>query len=119
MLYFIADSTTVHSAHFAGNILMSGKESAAVTAGTIAVTKPITYISIDDTKAYTLADGVDGQIKQIIVTGVSGTPLGTITPTNCAGGNVSSGAGILLDAVGEAVTLLFTNSKWNVISLRV
>ena len=119
MLDVIADATTGHSAHFAGNILMSGKESAVVTAGTIAVTKPITYISIDGTKAYTLADGVDGQIKQIIVTVAANTPLGTITPTNCAGGNVSSGAGILLDAVGEAVTLLFTNSKWNVISLRV
>ena len=76
------------------------------------VTTAITEINATSaTHTAALADGADGQVKTIINTSTSGTNAITITPTNRRG--YSS---ITLDKEGETVTLLFKNSKWQVIA---
>ena len=63
------------------------------------------------THSAAVGDGADGQIKTIINVSTSGTNAITITPTNRRG--YSS---ITLDKEGETITLLFKNSKWQVIA---
>ena len=76
------------------------------------VTSAITEINATSaTHSAILADGADGQVKTIINVSTSGTNAITITPTNRRG--YSS---ITLDKEGETVTLLFKNSKWQVIA---
>jgi len=80
---------------------------------TIAVNVTTAITTINATSAtHTggLADGSDGQIKIIINVSTAGTNSITITPTNLRGGT-----SIVLNAVGETVTCLFKNSRWNVI----
>jgi len=82
------------------------------TALVIDVTSAITEINATGgTGAASLADGADGQIKTIINTATSGTSAITVTPSSRRG--YSS---ITLDKEGETVTLMFKNSKWNVIA---
>jgi len=76
------------------------------------VTAAITEIDATSaTHSAAVGDGSDGQIKTIINVSTSGTNAITITPTNRRG--YSS---ITLDKEGETVTLLFKNSKWQVIA---
>jgi len=63
------------------------------------------------TAAVSLADGSNGQIKTVLNTSTSGSNAITITPTNLRGGT-----NVVLNNVGETVTLLFKNSNWNVIA---
>ena len=82
------------------------------TATAVNVTTAITEINATSaTHTCALADGSDGQVKTIINTSTSGTNAITITPTNLRGYTT-----IVLNAPGETVTLLFKNSKWNVIA---
>ena len=80
-------------------------------AGAIPVTHAIVNMTVDGTKAFTLADGADGQIITLTCVAATNTPDGTITPTNRNGF-----ASLDMDAVGETFTLMFSNSKWNVVS---
>ena len=76
------------------------------------VTTAVTLINATSaTHSCDLDNGVDGQIKTIIDSSTSGTNAITITPTNLNGYST-----ITLNAPGETVTLLFKNSKWNVIA---
>ena len=76
------------------------------------VTSAITVINATSaTGAVTLADGADGQIKTIINISTAGTNNLVITPANLRGYT-----NITLNAPGETVTLLFKNSKWNIIA---
>ena len=78
-------------------------------AGAVDLTSQITHFtSTGAAQALTLADGTVGQIKTIIHIVDGGS--GVLTPTNFGGGT-----NITLDAVGDTVTLIFTNSKWHVI----
>ena len=63
------------------------------------------------TGAVSLADGSNGQFKTVLNTSTAGSNAITITPTNLRGGT-----NIVLNNVGETVTLLFKNSNWNVIA---
>ena len=63
------------------------------------------------TGAVSLADGSNGQVKTVLNTSTAGSNAITITPTNLRGGT-----NIVLNNVGETVTLLFKNSNWNVIA---
>lgn len=60
--------------------------------------------------ALSLADGSDGQLKTVLAVGTGANTI-TITPTNLRGFTT-----ITLNAEGETATLLFKNSKWNVIT---
>ena len=72
----------------------------------------ITEINVSSaTHTAALADGTDGQIKTIINISTSGTNAITITLTN-----ERSYSSLTLDKEGETITLLFKNSKWQVIS---
>ena len=105
-----ADATTGHALRVQGNLLLS--ESAAVSAaGAIPLTKPVVLLTIADSKAYTLADGVPGQIMTFVVVATSGSPAGTLTSATRNGY-----ASVGLDAPGESVTLMFHGAKWNIIS---
>lgn len=76
------------------------------------VTSAITEIDgTSNTSTVTLADGSDGQIKTFINVSTSGTSAQTITPTNLRGYT-----SVILNAEGETVTLLFKNSRWNIIA---
>ena len=76
------------------------------------ITSAVTEINATaGTGAVSLADGANGQIKTFLDTATGGTNAITITPTSLRGGNT-----IALNAEGETVTLLFKNSKWNVIA---
>ena len=76
------------------------------------VTTAITVVNATSaTEAVTLADGSDGQIKTIINISTAGTNNVVITPANLRGYTT-----ITLNAPGETVTLLFKNSKWNIIA---
>ena len=63
------------------------------------------------TAAVSLADGSNGQVKTVLNTSTGGSNAITITPTNFRGGT-----NIVLSNVAGTVTLLFKNSKWNVIA---
>ena len=76
-------------------------------AGAIDVTTAITWIVTTGVNALTLADGVEGQTKMIVMKKDAGN--GTLTPANFAQGTT-----ITFDAVGDSVSLLFTNSGWHV-----
>ena len=79
--------------------------------GAANVTTAVTLVdATSGTRAITLADGADGQIKTIIDTATSGTNAITITPTNLRGHT-----SVALNAPGETVTLMFKSSKWNII----
>ena len=76
------------------------------------VTSPITEIDgTSNTSTVTLADGSDGQIKTFINVSSSGTNAQTITPTNLRGHT-----SVILNAEGETVTLIFKNSRWNILA---
>lgn len=72
-----------------------------VATGAVSVVKRTTLITIDGTKAYTLANGtIEGQRKSIRVTTAENTPNGTLTPTTFA-----DGTSIDIDAAEEFVEL--------------
>ena len=61
----------------------------------------------------TLEDGADGQVKIIVNNSTGGTNAVEITPTNF---NAGSGTKVSIDAPGRSVTLMFKDSKWNMIA---
>ena len=86
---------------------------ATFTSGAIDVTTPISFISVTGTQAYTLAAGSAGQLKILICTATSGTPVGVITPVASASDGYNT---ITFNVVGENATLIYANSGWNVLS---
>jgi hypothetical protein len=85
-----------------------------VTSGVIDVTTPITFISTTGTVAYSLAAGSAGQIKMLVCTVAASTPVGVLTPVASANDGYNT---ITFNAVGETVTLLYTNSGWMILAL--
>ena len=74
--------------------------------GAIDVTSLITEITTTGADAYTLVNGILGQVKIILAADVSGG-TGTVTPTNVQGGTT-----LTFDAVGESITLIYTSLGW-------
>jgi hypothetical protein len=95
--------------NLAGKTLMS-ETTTSSGAGAVAVTGSIHEITTTGADALTLADGTEGQVLFVVMTVDGGN--GTLTPDNLAGGTT-----ITFDAVGDAVTLLFTNSTWFVVGI--
>lgn len=74
--------------------------------GEIITTTNITFISNPDSAGnFTIGDGVDGQLKIVIMTNNSGGHVCTLQGSTLA-------QNITLDAAGKTATLLYTNSKW-------
>tara|TARA_B110000483_G_scaffold208845_1_gene254763 strand:+ start:380 stop:826 length:447 start_codon:yes stop_codon:yes gene_type:complete len=80
------------------------------TSEAIDVASSITHINTTaGVHAGAMADGNNGQIK--IITMITDGGNSVVTPTNFANGST-----ITFEDVGDTVTLLFTNSKWTLIS---
>jgi hypothetical protein len=92
--------------------LLMGKSSAQVLtgAGAVNVTSQITHIVTTGADALTLADGIEGQTKLIVMRTDGGD--GTLTPTNLAGATT-----ITFNDAGDTVSLLFTTGKWYIMSV--
>jgi hypothetical protein len=100
----VTGNLTVSGAFIGGRQTISG-------AGAINLTTLYTEITTTSADAYTLANGVIGQMK-IIVMVVDGGDA-TITPTTFA-----NGTRVVMDAVHDSVTLIYGASGWQVIASR-
>ena len=102
--------------YFFKNMFVDGNSATpiVVTVGAIDVTTPVSYLSITGTKASSLAAGNQGQIKVLICTAVSGTPIGTVTPVASANDGYNT---IIFNAVGETAVLMYANAGWYILSL--
>lgn len=74
-------------------------------AGAISLAETVTLLTTTGTNAYTLADGVEGQIK-IISMKVDGGDA-TVTPTNFV-----NGTSIVFNDVEDTITLLYQTTGW-------
>ena len=90
-------------------LLLNQSAQALSGAGAVDVTSQVTLVtSTGASQAITLADGTVGQVKTIIKVVDGGSSV--LTPANFNGGTT-----ITFDAVGDAATLIFFNSNWNII----
>lgn len=93
---------------FSNPLYLTGSEDLA-NAAAASLTKTTTYFTTSAAETGTLAAGANGQIKVLAMAGDSGDMV--ITVSNA--GWKSSGTGtITFNDIGDAVTLLYTNSKW-------
>ena len=113
------DPTTGHALELQGNLCfgatpddLTGAASGSKTV--IPVTSPVSHLTADGATNchFSLADGVEGQIKILCCKAVpnSGTP--TVTPANFG---TTGDTTIVMNAVGESVMLMFTNARWNML----
>ena len=79
--------------------------------GALSTTTGVSLISTTDTEEYTLADGIEGQIK-ILVMKVDGANA-TITPDNLVGYTA-----IRFNDVEDSVQFLYGSTGWNIIALQ-
>jgi hypothetical protein len=96
---------------FVNPLFLTGSEDLASTAAAN-VRLTTSYFSTAAAETATLAAGTDGQIKVFAMAADSGDMV--ITVTN-AGWKTSGTGTITFDTIGDACTLLYTNSKWYVI----
>ena len=73
--------------------------------GALSLTTAVSLITTTGTEAYTLADGIEGQIK-IISMKVDGGNA-TVTPANYI-----NGTSILFNNVDDTITLLYQSTGW-------
>ena len=79
--------------------------------GAISITTGVTFITTTGTEAYTLADGIEGQIKIIVMKGDGGNA--TITPDNLVGYTA-----VRFNDVEDSVQFLYGSTGWNIIALQ-
>ena len=79
--------------------------------GAISTTTGVTFISTTGTEAYSLADGVEGQFKIIIMKARVGNA--TVTPDNLVGYT-----SVRLSGVNNNFQLLYGSTGWNIIALQ-
>jgi len=90
-----------------------GQASEALTNASTAIDVTSAISEVDQTAGATalaLPDGSDGQLKTVLAIGTGANTI-VITPTNLRGYATAT-----LNAEGESITLVFKNSKWNVIT---
>jgi len=93
---------------FQNPIFMASSEDVA-DAGAIDLTVASSYFTTAAAETATLAAGADGQVKYLAMAGDGGDMVVTVTNA----GWKSSGTGtVTFNDIGDAVTLLYTNSKW-------
>ncbi len=79
--------------------------------GALSLSTGVSFISTTGTEAYSLADGVEGQIKVIIMKARVGNA--TITPDNLVGWT-----SVRFTAVNNNVHLMYGSTGWNIIALQ-
>jgi hypothetical protein len=77
--------------------------------GAISLTKTATYIATTGAATATLAAGVNGQIKTIMM---SAYVANCVITVSSAGWKTSGTGTITMSAIGQGVTLQYINSKW-------
>lgn len=85
------------------------------SAGAIDPAVALTFLSVDGTKAYTLAAGtVSGQRKMIRCTSATNTPAGTVTGAFQNG--AAAATGLAFNAAEDTVHLVWNSalSKWSI-----
>jgi hypothetical protein len=93
---------------FINPLFLTGSEDLA-SAAAASLTKTTSYFTTAAAETATLAAGTDGQVKVLAMAGDTGDMV--ITVTN-AGWKASGTGTITFNDIGDAVTLLYTNSKW-------
>jgi hypothetical protein len=93
---------------FTNPVFLTGSEDLAAS-GAASTTLTTSYFSTAAAETATLAAGTDGQVKAFAMAADSGDMV--ITVTN-AGWKTSGTGTITFDTIGDACTLLYTNSKW-------
>ena len=83
------------------------------TTGEIDVTTPVSFLSVTGSTTFSLPAGSTGQIKILVCTVAASSPIGVLTPIASANDGYDI---ITFDQVGQAVTLIYTNSAWVVLS---
>ena len=73
--------------------------------GALSLTTAVSLISTTDAETYTLADGIEGQIKVISMKVNGGNA--TVTPDNYV-----NGTSILFNNVNDTITLLYQTTGW-------
>ena len=104
-----------------GNVTTTGAivngTSTISAAGAIPLTARVCSMSLPNgAAAFTLPNGTNGQQLTIVVTAVTGTPDGTISPVSS---NFQGFSTLDVDALGETFELLFINSKWHLLNYRI
>ena len=89
-------------------INLTGSEDLA-DAGAASLTLTSSYFTTAAGETSTLAAGVEGQVKVLAMVGDSGDMVTTVTN---AGWKASGTGTITFDTIGDAVTLMYINSKW-------
>jgi hypothetical protein len=89
-------------------IQLTGSEDLA-DAGAASLTLTSSYFTTAAAETSTLAAGVEGQVKVLAMVGDGGDMVTTVTN---AGWKASGTGTITFDTIGDAVTLMYINSKW-------
>ena len=79
--------------------------------GALSTTTAVSLISTTDAETYTLADGIEGQIKIIVMKGDGGNA--TITPDNLVGFTA-----VRFTDVNNSVMFLYGSTGWNILALQ-
>ena len=79
--------------------------------GALSVSKSVSFISTTGVESYSLADGVEGQQKIIIMKADGGNA--TVTPDNLVGYT-----SVRLTDVNNSFHLLYGSTGWNIIALQ-
>ena len=79
--------------------------------GAISITTGVTFITTTGAEEYTLADGVEGQLKIIIMKVDGGNA--TITPDNLVGFT-----SVRFTDVNNSVMFLYGSTGWNILALQ-
>lgn len=93
---------------FMNPLFLTGSEDLASTAAA-SLTKTTSYFTTAAAETATLAAGTDGQVKVLAMAGDTGDMVVTVSN---AGWKTSGSGTITFNDIGDAVTLLYTNSKW-------
>jgi len=83
------------------------------TVGEIDVTTPVSFLSVTGSTTFSLPAGTIGQIKMLVCTVAASTPVGVLTPIANANDGYNT---ITFNAKGQAVTLIYENSGWIILS---
>ena len=80
--------------------------------GSISLDTSVSYFSTSGVESCTLADGIEGQVKSLVMKNASGTMSASISNA----GWKSSGSGtIIFNSTGDSCTLQYIQGKWYVI----
>lgn len=103
---------TIDVTKFTGTHQRLNAQSPAVqditNAGAVDLINKVTQLTITTNSALTLADGYEGQEKELVMIANTASHIHTLTPTNLAGGTT-----VALNGVGETAILKFLSGNWN------